>query len=653
MAGFRFRGRASTAPSAHPKADEIERSPARRATDGSPMRADESPAIDLAREPEFALANLQVRPSTREVIAGEAREVLEPRVMQALVALAQRQGQVVSRDELIATCWDGRIVGEDAINGAIAKVRRLGEAHGAFTIETIPRVGYRLAVSGPTKRASRPGRLVWMASAVALLIMVLVGAAFWSMRQPTVRVAVLPFDTIPAGPQSQALAARVRDQITEVLTIRQVEVASRASSRSARLVVSGVVEQTGDTTRVRVHIDDPRSQTVLWQKVFEGDGGVDSPLPERTAAKVTDLVASAASVIRSSNGAIRPDALKAWMLGLDGGREGQAIEAMEFYRAFRDRAPNLSAAHSAFAAATLQAAAGQTPEVARVWRAEVESEAKRALQLDPRNAAAYMVLSQLGPPLDVATRQKWVLEGLRHAPNDGSLNTNEGLLLAGEGRMRESVPFIRRGLALDPLSPPKNFGTPSSLAAAGFVDEGRDLLARARRIWPDGPNELRMSIQFAVNFMSPDEGREMVDELLRAHPAFAAEAGVWRQYFGSLKCSCGQAGAAQRISAAATNGQLPLRLVLPAFSRLGELDLAFEFAARARPQFTLAEVWLLFTPTTAAMRRDPRFIDMAARFGLAEHWRSTNRWPDYCAEPGLPYDCKAEAARAVAQLRRP
>ncbi|WP_297695100.1 hypothetical protein, partial [Phenylobacterium sp.] len=42
--------------------------------------------------------------------------VLEPRVMQVLVALARERGEIVSRDDLIASCWAGRIVGEDAIN---------------------------------------------------------------------------------------------------------------------------------------------------------------------------------------------------------------------------------------------------------------------------------------------------------------------------------------------------------------------------------------------------------------------------------------------------------------------------------------------------------------------------------------------------------
>jgi DNA-binding winged helix-turn-helix (wHTH) protein len=100
--------------------------------------------IDLSREPGFALGGLEVRPSTRELVGGARPEILEPRVMQVLVALARRRGQVVSRDDLIGACWGGRVVGDDAINRCISAIRRLSEAHGGFTLTTVARVGYRL-----------------------------------------------------------------------------------------------------------------------------------------------------------------------------------------------------------------------------------------------------------------------------------------------------------------------------------------------------------------------------------------------------------------------------------------------------------------------------------------------------------------------------
>jgi TolB-like protein/class 3 adenylate cyclase len=123
------------------------------------MRDDETPIlIDLAHEAPFTLGAAKVLPSTREVVAGDRTDILEPRVMQVLVALARRRGFVVSRNDLIASCWDGRIVGEDAINRAIAGVRRAGARSGGYAVETVVRVGYRLdeaQVSTPSTRIER------------------------------------------------------------------------------------------------------------------------------------------------------------------------------------------------------------------------------------------------------------------------------------------------------------------------------------------------------------------------------------------------------------------------------------------------------------------------------------------------------------------
>ena len=55
-----------------------------------------------------------------------------------------------------------------------------------------------------------------------------------------------------------------------------------------------------------------------------------------------------------------------------------------------------------------------------------------------------------------------------------------------------------------------------------------------------------------------------------------------------------------------------------------------------------------FYPTTEAMRRDRRFMPLAAKLGLVAYWRATGKWPDFCAEPGLPYDCRKVADHAAA-----
>jgi len=123
--------------------------------------------INLAQEKDFNLGGLQVCPSKRQVIAGDTREVLQPRIMQVLIALARRRGAVVSRDDLITTCWGGYAVSDDAIQRCIARLRRLAETHGGFNLETVPRVGYQLTEimkdSPPAMALQGPG---WTAAAI-------------------------------------------------------------------------------------------------------------------------------------------------------------------------------------------------------------------------------------------------------------------------------------------------------------------------------------------------------------------------------------------------------------------------------------------------------------------------------------------------------
>jgi hypothetical protein len=35
----------------------------------------------------------------------------------------------------------------------------------------------------------------------------------------------------------------------------------------------------------------------------------------------------------------------------------------------------------------------------------------------------------------------------------------------------------------------------------------------------------------------------------------------------------------------------------------------------------------------------------AARMGLLHYWKVSGKWPDFCFDPKLPYDCRKEAAK--------
>ncbi|HSM23218.1 MAG TPA: winged helix-turn-helix domain-containing protein, partial [Rubrivivax sp.] len=92
---------------------------------------------------------LRLEPATRSLHGPAGTVVLEPRVMQVLLALADADGGVVSREALLLAGWGGSIVGDDAIHRAVSGARRVLRQAGTqtCTVETIPRVGYRLVIA--------------------------------------------------------------------------------------------------------------------------------------------------------------------------------------------------------------------------------------------------------------------------------------------------------------------------------------------------------------------------------------------------------------------------------------------------------------------------------------------------------------------------
>ena len=157
-----------------------------------------SPSNSLAHRPDFQVGDTLVRPSLRTFQNGDARVIAEPRVMRVMLALADARGAVLSRDDLIHTCWDGVIVGDEAINRAIFELRRIARSvGGGFEIETIARVGYRLIGQvGPAdgvaaaKMVNPPADLLasrrgLIAGAVAALAITgLTSFAFWPRVDP-------------------------------------------------------------------------------------------------------------------------------------------------------------------------------------------------------------------------------------------------------------------------------------------------------------------------------------------------------------------------------------------------------------------------------------------------------------------------------------
>ena len=219
--------------------------------------------IELAREATVRLGALGVEPGLRRIANDDGREaILEPRVMQVLVALSRAGGRIVSRDELAASCWHGVVVGEDALNRVIGRLRRvLDVVGGGLQLETITKVGYRLVEPEPAVKATAP-------------------------RKPA--ICVLPFANMSDDPQQAYFSQGIcEDIITDLSKVSALSVVARdvafsfkgdaadAPSLARQLNVSHVLEgsvrKAGGRVRITAQLIEASAGHHVWAERWDRD----------------------------------------------------------------------------------------------------------------------------------------------------------------------------------------------------------------------------------------------------------------------------------------------------------------------------------------------------------------------------------------------
>lgn len=93
--------------------------------------------------PQYHFGPFVLRPATRELLAGGEPQRLGARAFDLLLALVERAGGIVTRDELFERAWPGRAVIDDNLKVQVMGLRRL---LGAEAIVTVPGHGYRFGL---------------------------------------------------------------------------------------------------------------------------------------------------------------------------------------------------------------------------------------------------------------------------------------------------------------------------------------------------------------------------------------------------------------------------------------------------------------------------------------------------------------------------
>ena len=507
----------------------------------------------LARSPDWVLGDAVIRPSLRAVQGPEGSVAVEPRVMQVLLLLAEAGGSVVSREDIHAICWGGIVVGDDSLNRAVAEIRRAARSTGSnFSIETIPRVGYRL-VADPIASATSP-------------------PASDPEREPQTRMT-----------------------------------GGAMSPRFARRQFVGLVSAVG------------AAGAAYWGL---GSG--------RDSEAYSGLMAEGRRLLRES-----------W--------PGTEMRAVELFKQAIRAAPGDASAWGLLAVAWRDVAEEGSPTVTSSAVAACEAAASRALALDPEESNALAALASLHPYFgDWGAAEDRFRHVLKIDPVNPTALSHIVTLLQSVGRARDSWIMNERALASEPLSPPGLFR--KALKHWIFGDNGQaDLtIDRALQLWPRHPGVWNARLYLFAFTGRTDAARKLIEDH-RARPVTFTDKTeeYWRIALAALAApTTGNIGAIRRKILEETRGgrAVPGIMIL---SALRDLDAAFAvaegFLLRKGP--LVASLWPthshmmvndqgwrrtmnLFTPATAAMRRDARFAAIAQGIGLTRYWRERGTPPD-------------------------
>jgi DNA-binding winged helix-turn-helix (wHTH) protein/TolB-like protein len=256
---------------------------------------------------DFRLGHWLVCPKLNTVQADGRAVRLEPKFMQVLVCLADRPGEVVSKEELIRAVWLDTFVTDDVLTRAISELRRVlgDDAKQPHVIETVARSGYRIIASVQrSEEGALPGELksreklsaglrAVLVAGVAVVAIAIAIAVALRRRPPEVQmnrpqpIAVLPLQNTSAAKDLDFLRIGLADDVANTLSYYPAlsmrpfamtnqyagaDVDLQKAAREMRVadIITGHFVVAGDEIEVTLEAVDATSNRVLWRDTVRG-----------------------------------------------------------------------------------------------------------------------------------------------------------------------------------------------------------------------------------------------------------------------------------------------------------------------------------------------------------------------------------------------
>ena len=500
-----------------------------------------------------------------------------------------------------------------------------------------------------------------LVAGIAVLAL-LVGAAAFFLRPRAVpdvqTVAVLPFANLTGDPEQEVLADGLAEEVANQLgAIPDLRVTGRASSFSfkgkdedlreiaRKLGVANLLEGSlrgdGENMRVTVQLIDGRDGTRLWSsRPYEHEHrrilAVQDDIA-RDVARALSVTLDVGALNRSEGGTRNLDAARRYWewreMMLD--ERLAPLDVRRMVRLMRDAVrldPQFALGWDSLALSLWNQASyaeDTQPEQAEQLRTEARQAWNRVAELAP---GSWLVLCKRSD--DLLRDEKWAeAEAVaRQVLASGPMSFERAQplinLLFATGRINESIDLQAQVMALEPRALFASRDQQYNLYAARRFKEVEAEYQRSRML--DGNHMSTDLLAFTRGLARQDADPGALRELLES--ALVPGLGEWWDDLGAAIPDRQSMLAILRSASESGDQSAPVLA-----DALGDRDLALS-ALRVhldatRGKFTGAwyAPWLL---VHSGARADPRFKLMMREGGLADFWRRSGRWPDFCKPVG-------------------
>jgi TolB-like protein/Flp pilus assembly protein TadD len=225
--------------------------------------------------PRLRFGRFELLPLERQLLVDGNAAAVGARAFDLLLALTQRGGELVTKDQLIDQVWPDTVVEENNLQAQISALRKL---LGPELIATIPGRGYRFTAPITAVDATPTVTVAPAATAVPT------PPTADDSERPS--IAVLPFANLGGEPDQEYFADGLAEDIVASLArSRWLFVVARNSSfgyrRSGlpfrdiarelgvRYLVAGSVRRAGDLLRVSAELVDAATDETVWTRRFD------------------------------------------------------------------------------------------------------------------------------------------------------------------------------------------------------------------------------------------------------------------------------------------------------------------------------------------------------------------------------------------------